>query len=65
VYSYSHDSGPFSDGGDSGSIVVNGKGQIVGLLTAGNGVTDSTDVTYTGSRGVSSGPSPDPTSIRS
>ena len=27
----------FSDGGDSGSIIVNGSGEIVGLLYAGNG----------------------------
>jgi hypothetical protein len=46
VYPYSRKDGPFSAPGDSGSIVVDGKGRIVGLLTAGAGTTDSTDVTY-------------------
>ena len=39
-------SGPFSKGGDSGSIVVNGTGQVAGLLTGGAGVTDISDCTY-------------------
>ncbi|EDR13871.1 uncharacterized protein LACBIDRAFT_321502 [Laccaria bicolor S238N-H82] len=38
--------GPFSSDGDSGSIIVERGGRIVGLLTGGGGVTDSTDVTY-------------------
>jgi hypothetical protein len=46
VYSYSRKDGPFSDSGDSGSIVVDGQGRIVGLLTAGTGKTESTDVSY-------------------
>jgi hypothetical protein len=46
VYPYSHRDGAFSARGDSGSIVVDGQGCIVGLLTGGSGMTDSTDVTY-------------------
>jgi len=46
VYPYSHKDGAFSAPGDSGSIVVDGGGYIVGLLTGGSGTTDSTDVTY-------------------
>jgi len=38
--------GAFSAPGDSGSVVVDGKGRIVGIITAGCGPTDSTDVTY-------------------
>ncbi|KAH9044292.1 hypothetical protein EDB85DRAFT_2284617 [Lactarius pseudohatsudake] len=36
----------FSAPGDSGAIIVDGKGRIGGLLTGGSGRTDSTDVTY-------------------
>jgi hypothetical protein len=43
---YNHKDGAFSAPGDSGSIVVDGLGRIVGLLTGGSGATDSTDVTY-------------------
>jgi hypothetical protein len=39
-------SGVFSDKGDSGSVIVDGRGRIGGLLTGGAGATDSTDVTY-------------------
>ncbi|KAH9035841.1 hypothetical protein EDB84DRAFT_1588082 [Lactarius hengduanensis] len=46
IYSYSHKDGAFSASGDSGSIVVDGLGRIVGLLTGGTGAIDSTDVTY-------------------
>lgn len=46
IYSYSCKDGPFSAPGDSGSIVVDRLGRIVGLLTGGTGGTDSTDVTY-------------------
>ena len=46
IYPYKHKDGAFSSPGDSGSIVVNGLGRIVGLLTGGSGTTDSTDVTY-------------------
>lgn len=48
IYPYSHKDGAFSPPGDSGSIVVDGEGRIVGLLTGGPGTTDpiATDVTY-------------------
>jgi hypothetical protein len=46
IHPYSHKDGAFSAPGDSGSIVVDGLGRIVGLLTGGSGTTDSTDVTY-------------------
>jgi hypothetical protein len=46
IYPYSHRDGAFSATGDSGSIVVDGQGRIVGMITAGSGATDSTDVTY-------------------
>lgn len=46
VYPYSYRDGAFSAPGDSGSIVVDGQGRIVGLLTGGTGTSDSTDVTY-------------------
>jgi hypothetical protein len=46
VYPYSNKEGSFSAPGDSGSIVVDGQGRIVGLLSGGTGASDSTDVTY-------------------
>ena len=46
IYPYSHRDGAFSAPGDSGSIVVDGQGCIVGMLTGGTGTTESTDVTY-------------------
>ena len=46
IYPYSHRDGAFSAPGDSGSIVVDGQGRIVGMLTGGTGATDSFDVTY-------------------
>ncbi|KAH8989861.1 hypothetical protein EDB86DRAFT_3104234 [Lactarius hatsudake] len=48
IYPYSQKDGAFSTPGDSGSIIADGKGRIVGLLTGGAGKTDSTksDVTY-------------------
>ncbi|KAH9178534.1 hypothetical protein EDB89DRAFT_1842986 [Lactarius sanguifluus] len=36
----------FSAPGDSGAIIVDGKGRIGGLLTGGSGLMDSIDVTY-------------------
>ena len=40
--------GAFSDGGDSGSIILDRKGRIVALLTSGGGgdLTNETDVTF-------------------
>jgi len=46
VYPYSHKDGAFSAKGDSGSIVVDGGGRIVGLLTGGSGLLESTDISY-------------------
>jgi hypothetical protein len=36
----------FSEGGDSGSVVLARDGRIVGILTGGAGPTDETDITY-------------------
>ena len=47
IYPYGHKDGAFSAKGDPGSIIADGKGRIVGLLTGGAGKTGSTDVTYT------------------
>ncbi|KAI0927764.1 hypothetical protein AcW1_005200 [Taiwanofungus camphoratus] len=46
VYNYDKNSGVFSAPGDSGSIVVDGRGRIGGLLTGGAGKTETSDVTY-------------------
>jgi hypothetical protein len=46
VLRYSKDHARFSEPGDSGSIVLDRTGRIVGVLTGGGGPTDSTDVSY-------------------
>ena len=46
VYPYSNKDGAFSAPGDSGSIVVDWKGRAVGMLDAGAGANEDTDVTY-------------------
>ncbi|KAL4062397.1 hypothetical protein J3A83DRAFT_4480206 [Scleroderma citrinum] len=46
IYPYSHKDGAFSTLGDSGSIIADSKGGIVGLFTGGASQADSTDVTY-------------------
>ena len=50
IYSYryenSYDKWIFSAPGDSGYIVVDGLGRIVGMITGGSGSTKRTDVTY-------------------
>ncbi len=46
IHPYNHKSGAFSAPGDLGSIIVDGPGRIIGLLTAGSGKTESTDVAY-------------------
>ncbi len=46
ILPYNNDSGVFSAPGDSGSIIVDGRGRIGGLLTGGAGKTDSSDITY-------------------
>jgi len=43
IYPYGNKDGAFSASGDSGLIIADGKGRIVGHLT---GQADSTDVTY-------------------
>jgi hypothetical protein len=43
---HNNDSGPFSRGGDSGSVVVDALGRFVALLTGGTGKTDSSDITF-------------------
>ncbi|KIK65003.1 hypothetical protein GYMLUDRAFT_381919 [Collybiopsis luxurians FD-317 M1] len=40
------ESGAFSAKGDSGSVIVDGRGRIGGLLTGGSGITHSLDITY-------------------
>jgi len=46
VLRYSKDHARFSEPGDSGSIVLDRTGRIVGVLTGGGGSTDSTDISY-------------------
>ncbi|KAI6145492.1 hypothetical protein BKA82DRAFT_995627 [Pisolithus tinctorius] len=46
VYPYDTISGPFSRGGDSGSIIVDALGKFVALLTCGTGPTDSSEITF-------------------
>ena len=47
ILSHERDSGTFSKGGDSGSLVVSTIGEFVALLTGGtNKGTDSSDITY-------------------
>ena len=46
ILPYNKKHGKFSDPGDSGSIVLDRDGRIVGLLTGGAGPTDGTDITY-------------------
>lgn len=46
ILPYSNKSGLFSARGDSGAIIVDGRGRICGLLTGGTGKTESSDITY-------------------
>lgn len=46
IMPYGDETGVFSKGGDSGSIIVDGRGRFGGLLTGGTGKTESSDVTY-------------------
>lgn len=46
ILPYDSKSGVFSEGGDSGAIIVDGRGQVGGLLTGGAGKTDVSDITY-------------------
>ncbi|KAG8985958.1 hypothetical protein FRB94_003252 [Tulasnella sp. JGI-2019a] len=47
IFSHEHDTGTFSKGGDSGSLIVSTIGEFVALLTGGtNKGTDASDITY-------------------
>ena len=48
VYNFGYDERPrvFSAGGDSGSLIIDGLGRMVGLLHAGTGSTEDVDVSY-------------------
>ena len=46
ILPFDHSSGAFSAKGDSGSVVVDGVGRVVGILTSGGGSADSIDLTY-------------------
>ena len=46
VLPYDGKRGAFSQPGDSGSVVLARDGRIVGVLTAGAGATESTDISY-------------------
>ena len=46
ILSFDKLSGTLSAKGDSGSVVIDGAGRVVGILTGGGGATDSTDVSY-------------------
>ena len=46
VCPYNHKSKAFSSAGDSGSIVVDGEGRLIGMLTGGSCTTESADLTY-------------------
>ena len=46
ILPYDNDSGAFSKGGDSGSMIVSGTGEFGGFLTGGSGKTESSDTTY-------------------
>ena len=46
VLSYDKEHGKFSGAGDSGSVVLDRVGRIVGILTGGSGPPDETDTTY-------------------
>ncbi|KAF7327811.1 hypothetical protein MKEN_00360900 [Mycena kentingensis (nom. inval.)] len=46
VYPHSSTSGAFSEAGDSGSLVMDGRGRAAGMLTGSAGKTDATDCSY-------------------
>lgn len=47
IYSHTGAVGPFSRGGDSGSLIVSAVGEFVALLTGGaNSGTDGSDITF-------------------
>ena len=47
IIPHEDDTGTFSKGGDSGSIIVSAKGEFISLLTSGTNIgTDGSDITY-------------------
>ena len=46
VYPYDNDSGPFSQGGDSGAAIVGANSDFVAQLTGSCGLTDTPDIAY-------------------
>ncbi|TFK74180.1 hypothetical protein BDN72DRAFT_760437 [Pluteus cervinus] len=46
IYSYTHKDGAFSGPGDSGAVIADSNGRIIGMLTGGAGKEDLIDVTY-------------------
>ena len=46
VHTYSHNEGLFSSGGDSGAVIGDANGCVIGMLTSCAGITDHTNVTY-------------------
>lgn len=46
IHQYSHKVGTFSAPGDSGSVIADPNGRIVGILTGGAGKEDVYDVSY-------------------
>ncbi|KAG8866413.1 hypothetical protein FRB97_003985, partial [Tulasnella sp. 331] len=47
IFSHEHDTGTFSKGGDSGSLIVSTIGEFIALLTGGTSKgTDASDITY-------------------
>jgi hypothetical protein len=46
IYSYGYGDGAFSAPGDSGSVIADADGRIVGILIGGTGKADYIDVTY-------------------
>ena len=46
ILPYNNKSGAFSARGDSGSIIVDGRGRVGGMLTGGAGKAESPDITY-------------------
>ncbi|KIY64744.1 hypothetical protein CYLTODRAFT_401450 [Cylindrobasidium torrendii FP15055 ss-10] len=46
VLPYDNAHGKFSEAGDSGSVVLDRDGRIVGILTGGSGAADETDTAY-------------------
>lgn len=46
VFPRNSESGPFSERGDSGSVVIDGTGRVCGIITGGDGATDASDCTF-------------------